>query len=138
MHPLDKIQRQNYENCPVKPFYKLGDKVRVLPLNPESEKYADQKYGQNTIGTIIAIDDKAHTYFTYTDDFYKSVRYKIKTKSNVTYVFESMIAPVDVTPLDEVNEVVDGVEVYRPIGQHQGQNLYCVYENEFLTTKSFD
>ena len=138
MHLLDKIQRQNYENCPVKPFYKLGDKVRVLPLNPESEKYADQKYGQNTIGTIIAIDDKAHTYLTYKDDFYKSVRYKIKTKSNVTYVFESMIAPVDATPLDEASDLVDGVEVYHPIGQHQGQNLYCVYENEFLTTKSFD
>lgn len=111
MHPLDEIQRQNYKNCPVKPFYKLGDKVRVLPLNPESEKYADQKYGQNTIGTIIAVDDKAHTYLTYKDDFYKSVRYKIKTKSGITYVFESMIAPVDATPLDEVNEVVDGVEV---------------------------
>lgn len=138
MHPLDEIQRQNYKNCPVKPFYKLGDKVRVLPLNSESEKYADQKYGQNTIGTIIAIDDKAHTYLTYKDDFYKSIRYKIKTKSNVTYVFESMIAPVDVTPLDEVYDFVDGVKAYRPIGQYHGQNLYCVYENEFLTTKSFD
>lgn len=126
----------------IKPFYKIGDSVRILPMTKEMRDYSGRRYDEDMICTIkaIAFHDYVASFTTpvFSDSFVYIIQLPKDHYYSEAYVYESMIAPADSQQLEDVEYVYDAsnkYNVYRPIGRYKGQDLYCVIEDDYLTIK---
>ena len=127
---------------PIKPFYKAGDSVRILPMTKEMKDYSGRHYDSGMICKIRALifDDYVASFTTpvFSDSFVYIIELPKDHYYSEAYVYESMIAPADSQPLEDVEYVYDAsnkYKVYRPIGRIDEQDLYCVIDDGYLTTK---
>lgn len=126
----------------IKPFYKTGDSVRILPMTKEMKDYSGRRYDEDMICTIktIAFHDYVASFTTpvFSDSFVYIIQLPKDHYYSKAYVYESMIAPANSQPLEDVEYVYDAsnkYKVYRPIGRIDGQDLYCVIDDGYLTIK---
>lgn len=119
-------------------FYKIGDKVRILPINEAMSAYVFDAYRTGDLAEILNYDESGD-FVSDEDDFFKSPQYMIKDDNDdVAWVFESMLAPADSEPFEQGSYVYDEngfVDVYRPIGIVNGQKLYSIRVHDNLITK---
>ena len=102
-------------------FYKIGDKVRILPINEAMSAYVFDAYQTGDLTEIIDYDESGD-FVSDEDDFFKSPQYMIKVfndDGDVAWVFESMLAPAESEPIGIVN----------------GQKLYSIRIFDNLVTK---
>ena len=121
-------------------FYKIGDKVRILPINEAMSAYVFDAYQTGDLAEIIDYDESGD-FVSDEDDFFKSPQYRIKVFNDdevVAWVFESMLAPAESEPFEQGSYVYDEngfVDVYRPVGIVNGQKLYSIRVHDNLITK---
>lgn len=121
-------------------FYKIGDKVRILPINEAMSDYVFDAYQTGDLAEIIDYDESGY-FVSNEDDFFKSPQYMIKVFNDdevVAWVFESMLAPAESEPFEQGSYVYDEngfVDVYRTIGILNGQKLYSIRIFDNLVTK---
>lgn len=121
-------------------FYKIGDKVRILPINEAMSAYVFDAYQTGDLAEIIDYDESGD-FVSDEDDFFKSPQYMIKIfndDGDFAWVFESMLAPAESEPFEQSSYVYDEngfVDVYRPIGILNGQKLYSIRIFDNLVTK---
>ena len=128
-----------------KPFYKVGDIVKILPfINSDMKDYACVRYVPGDIATIQEIiQEKEHDDYEF-GLMGETCLYELKLHNphdgeyDFGYAFESMIAPMDAIELPEISYVYDTTatkrDVFRPIGCYNNANLYCVKNGNKLET----
>ena len=128
-----------------KPFYKVRDEVKILPfVNIDMEDYACNRYVSGDTATIKEIyTGKEHDDYEYglmgeTCLYQLTLHNPREVGYDYGYAFESMIAPINATEIQDLKSVYDitgkNRKVFRTIGQHKGENLYCVFDGSKLET----
>ena len=85
-------------------FYKIGDKVRILPINEAMSVYVFDVYQTGDLAELIDYDESGN-FVSDEDDFFKSPQYMIKVFNDdevVAWVFESMLAQAESSRLNKV------------------------------------
>lgn len=128
----------------IEPFYKIGDNVKVLPMNSYMKNYSNNLYQENKVYEIQNIypphrEDPIDSSYGFMNSYCYTIKYKRNGYDSVAYIYESMIAPANYEPLNnEYEDIYSGTKkfkVYRPIGKQGSNELYCVEQDSKLTTK---
>lgn len=117
------------------PFFKPGQKVKILPMTQRMRRYSASRYYEGDLGEVIGLSDQITIKLDEPDS--KCYRYKVKFGRQTWYVLESMMMPVgtvnkyvdkDAQMLDENGNLTScsSLPIIRAMGYYNGAHHFYI------------